>query len=81
MDGALRRDGHQARVLLRRQLPGHLHLELNSVEHSFFRLAIGAVLRVDARMAERHGDVLERKLFLARIQPNRHRGANAQRGQ
>ena len=51
MDWAFGRDLHQFRALFRRQGTAQSDLDIDPVEHPFFRLALGAIFRMDARVA------------------------------
>ena len=80
MDGTFPGDLHQPGVLLCGERSSQLDIQIDPVEHALLRFAFLAVFRVNARMPQRDGDVLERNLFLARIQADGHGGADAERG-
>src|SRR5207247_11416519 len=71
----------ELRALRSVQLPGQYDLALDLVELAFFRLAVGAVLRVDAGVRQAHGDAVERPALASRIQRERHRRSGAERDQ
>ncbi len=68
-------------ALLVGERPGQLHIDVDPVEHAFLGLAVSAILSVNAVMTQGDGDILERDLFLARIQTNGHRRAGAESGE
>jgi hypothetical protein len=72
-------DLHQLRAMFCGQFAGHFDFNIDSIEHAFLRFALFAISCVDARMPERDRDFLQRQLFPARVEANRHGGANAQR--
>ena len=78
MDGAFAGDLDQLGALLGRQRTGQLDLRVYPVEHPFLRLALFAILRVNARMPKRDRNVFQWELLSARVQPDGHRCANAQ---
>jgi hypothetical protein len=51
MDRAFGRDLHQFAALFRRQRTAQSDLDIDPVEHPVFRLAFGAVFRMNARVA------------------------------
>lgn len=80
MDGTLRRYFHQFLVLFPSERASHFDFHLDPVEHAFFRFTFLAIPCMNARMPQRHGDILERKTTLTRIQSNGHRRAGAEAG-
>ena len=52
MDRAFGRDLHQFRALFRRYRSAQFDLGIDSVEHPLFRLAFGAIFRMNARVAQ-----------------------------
>jgi hypothetical protein len=52
MDRAFGRDLHQFSALFRCQRTAQSDLDIDSVEHPFFGLALGAIFRMNARVAE-----------------------------
>ena len=70
---------HQLGALICRQRPSQFDPDIDPIEQSFLGLAGLAILRVDARMRQGNCNVLQRKLFAARLEPDRHRRACSQR--
>ena len=64
---AFRGDLHQFCVLLRIQGAGQFHFYIDPVQHALFRFAFFAIVCINTRVPERNRDVLERKLFPARV--------------
>jgi len=81
MNGTFGGDLHQLRVLLGRQRASQLDVHVNSSEHAVFGEAIFTILSVDARVAERDDDILQRPFPLASVQANGHGSAGAQPGE
>lgn len=79
--GAFAGDLHQEGVLRFGQRTGELNIDVDSVQHSLFRFAVGTILRMNPGMAQRNGHAFERNLFFARIQPDGHGRACAQTGE
>ena len=65
-------DFQQALTLLRIERALELDLTLDAVDEPGLGLTVGAVLRVDARMAQPHRDARERQLLAPRVEPQRH---------
>jgi hypothetical protein len=70
----------QLRALLWGQPPREFEVALDTVQHSFFAFAIGAVGGVNLAVAQPNGDCFERPALASRIQRNRHRSSSAQGG-
>ena len=75
------RDLQQARPLFVAQRASKLDRHFDAIDPAVAGFAFFAVSRVNLRMPERYGDVLERDLLLPRIEADGHRGARAKRGE
>lgn len=78
MNGALVSDRHKAGALSLVEEALQLDDALDVVEHSRLLGAFGAVLGVDAPVAQPHHNAIERPFLPRGIQAERHRGAGAE---
>jgi hypothetical protein len=79
MDRALVRNFKQARPLLVAERAHELHIALDLVDRTLFRLAFLAVDGIDRRMPKPNGHGLKRPAFASSEQRHGHRGAGSER--
>lgn len=61
------------------QVSGQFNLSIDSIEKTFFGVALHAIFRVNAEMLKTYGHASQIPLFTLCIQAHRHRRARAQR--
>ncbi len=81
MNGTSVRNLHKLGPLLVSKRPGKVNLPLDSVDLSFFGLALSAVDRVNFRVIQGNDHGLERPASSAGVKRDRHRSAGAERSQ
>src|SRR6266853_4181721 len=81
MYGTFCSDLHQLRVLFCGQRSSQFDFNVNSVEHTFLGFAFLAIHCMNARVPQRNLHVLERELFPARVETDRHGSADAETDQ
>jgi hypothetical protein len=79
MDRTFVGDLQQFGALFLRKLAGDRDRPLDPIEHALFRLAFGAVIGVDPRVAEANSHARERPRFPSRIQRDGHGRSGAER--
>jgi hypothetical protein len=81
MDRAFRCYFHELRMLLRRYRAGQLHIEVDPVEHAGLGFAFFTIFRVDARVPQRNGDILQRNFLAPRRPADGHGSASPKGGE
>ena len=74
-------DLHQPGLLLVAERALQRDLALDAVQLALLSLTLRAVLGVDLRVLQAHGDGLQRPLLASRVQRERHRRSGAEGGQ
>ena len=81
MNGAFLGHFHELGTLLGCERAGQRDFEMNPIEHAFLRFALLAIFCVNAGMAHRDGDAVERPFLSPCVEADRHGGAGTQSGQ
>ena len=81
MDRALVCNLKKFGTLFIRQRPTKMNVAFDSIEHSFFGFAFGAIGGVDFRVPQMNRNFLERPSFAASIHPYGHRSTCTQSGE
>src|SRR4029077_20239524 len=80
MDRALVCNLKKFGTLFIRQWPYKMNVAFDSIKHSFFGFAFGAIGGVDFRVPQMNRNFLERPSFATSIHPHGHRGTCSQGG-